>query len=94
VVEQIVRENEQRFVQFFNTSVPITPKLHMLHLLPGIGKKLLWEILDERQKRPFESFADIAHRIKAMPHPDRMIINRVLEEIEDPETKYRVFTAR
>jgi putative nucleotide binding protein len=29
-----------------------------------------------------------------MPHPDRMIINRVLEEIEDPETKYRVFTAR
>jgi len=94
VVEQIVREHEDRFVQFFNTSVPITPKLHMLHLLPGIGKKLLWEILDERQRKPFESFADVAHRIKAIPHPDRMIINRVLEEIEDPETKYRVFTAR
>jgi putative nucleotide binding protein len=94
VVEQIVKEHEDRFVQFFNTSVPITPKLHMLHLLPGIGKKLLWEILEERQKKPFESFADISHRIKAMPHPDRMIINRVLEEIEDPETKYRVFTAR
>ena len=94
VVERIVRENEVHFVRFFNTSVPITPKLHMLHLLPGIGKKLLWEILDERQKKPFESFADIAHRIKAMPHPDRMIINRVLEEIENPETKYRVFTAR
>ncbi|HMA05499.1 MAG TPA: DUF655 domain-containing protein [Methanomicrobiales archaeon] len=94
VVEQIVKEHEDRFVQFFNTSVPVTPKLHMLHLLPGIGKKLLWEILDERQRQPFMSFADIAQRIKAMPHPDRMVINRVLEEIEDPETKYRVFTAR
>jgi putative nucleotide binding protein len=89
-----VKEQEPRFVQFFNTSVPITPKLHMLHLLPGIGKKLLWEILDERQKKPFESFTDIARRIKAMPHPDRMIINRVLGEIEDSETKYRIFTAR
>jgi len=94
VVEQIVRENEPRFVDFFNKSVPITPKFHMLHLLPGIGKKLMWEIIEQRGKKPFESFADISGRIKSIPHPDRMIVNRILHEIEDPDEKYHVFTSR
>jgi len=94
VVEQIVRENEQRFVDFFNKSVPLTPKFHMLHLLPGIGKKLLWEILEERGKKPFESFEDISRRIRSLSHPDRMIVTRILREIEDPNEKYHVFTSR
>ncbi len=94
VVEQIVRENELRFVDFFNKSVPITPKFHMLHLLPGIGKKLMWEIIEQRGKKPFESFADISARIKSLPHPDRMIVNRILHEIEDPDEKYHIFTSR
>ncbi|MDK2915908.1 MAG: putative nucleotide binding protein [Euryarchaeota archaeon] len=94
VIEQIVNENEQRFVDFFNKSVPITPKFHMLHLLPGIGKKLLWEILEQREKKPFESFADISARIKSLPHPGRMIVSRILHEIEDPDEKYHVFTSR
>ncbi|ABN57885.1 MULTISPECIES: DUF655 domain-containing protein [Methanoculleus] len=94
VVEEIVRENEPRFVDFFNRSVPITPKFHMLHLLPGIGKKLMWEIIEQRGKKPFESFADISGRIKSLPHPDRMIVSRILREIEDPDEKYHVFTSR
>lgn len=94
VVEQIVRENESRFVDFFNKSLPITPKFHMLHLLPGIGKKLMWEILEQRQKKPFESFADISGRIKSIPHPERMIVSRILHEIEDPDEKYHIFTLK
>ena len=66
----------------------------MLHLLPGIGKKLLWEILDEREKRPFDNFHDISTRIKSIPHPEKMIINRILEEIKDPNVKYHAFTSR
>ena len=94
VVEQIVRENEKRFVDFFNKSLPITPKFHMLHLLPGIGKKLMWEVIEQREKKPFESFSDISGRIKSMPHPDRMIISRILREIEDPNEKYHIFTLK
>ena len=45
----IIVLREQDFVLFFNKSISITPKLHMLHLLPGIGKKLMWEILEERR---------------------------------------------
>ena len=80
VVEELVTEHEQDFVQFFNSAISISPKLHMLHLLPGIGKKLMWEMLEARDKKPFESFADIASRVKGIPHPERMVIDRILEE--------------
>jgi putative nucleotide binding protein len=93
-VEQLVKEKEPEFVQFFNKSISITPKLHMLHLLPGIGKKLMWEILTEREKKPFESFADISQRIKSIPHPEKMVVNRILEELQDPDVKYHVFTSK
>ena len=94
VVERIVKEREPDFVQFFNKSISVTPKLHMLHLLPGIGKKLMWEILEEREKKPFESFAEISQRIKSIPHPEKMIISRILEELQDPDVKYHVFTSK
>ncbi|HZD42730.1 MAG TPA: DUF655 domain-containing protein [Methanomicrobiales archaeon] len=93
-VEKIVSEHEDRFVQFFNKAISVTPRLHMLHLLPGIGKKLMWEILEEREKKPFESFEDIRQRIKTINKPEKMIVSRVLEEIENPETKYRLFTTK
>ena len=93
-IEQIVMQNEPRFVEIFNKSVPISLKLHMLHLLPGIGKKLLTEVLDARQKSPFVSFDDIRTRIKSIPHPERMIVDRILEEIMEPDIKHHLFTSR
>ncbi|MDD4126494.1 MAG: DUF655 domain-containing protein [Methanomicrobium sp.] len=93
-VETIVMENQTKYVDFFNKAVPITSKQHMLHLLPGIGKKLLWEILEERGKKPFDSFVDISERIKSIPHPEQMIVKRILEEIEDPNVKYHLFTSK
>jgi putative nucleotide binding protein len=94
IIENLVKEREPEFVAFFNKSISITPRLHMLHLLPGIGKKLMWEILETRNKKPFESFADISARIKAIPHPEKMIQGRIMEELQDPEVKYHVFTSK
>ena len=94
IIEKVIKEREPDFVMFFNKSISITPKLHMLHLLPGIGKKLMWEILEARNKRPFESFADISARIKAIPHPEKMIQARILEELQDKDVKYHVFTTK
>jgi len=94
IIEKVVKEREPDFVAFFNKSISITPKLHMLHLLPGIGKKLMWEILEARNKKPFESFADISGRIKAIPHPEKMILARILEELQDKDVKYHVFTTK
>jgi putative nucleotide binding protein len=94
VIAEVIKEREADFVAFFNKAISITPRLHMLHLLPGIGKKLMWEILEERNKKPFADFADISARIKSIPHPEKMIQARILEELEVKETKYHAFTTQ
>jgi len=94
IIEKLVKEREPEFVAFFNKSISITPRLHMLHLLPGIGKKLMWEILETRSKKQFGNFADISARIKAIPHPEKMIHGRIMEELQDPDVKYHVFTSK
>jgi putative nucleotide binding protein len=94
MIEQVVTDRQQDFVTFFNKAISITPKLHMLHLLPGIGKKLMWEVLESRNKKPFESFADISTRIKSIPHPEKMIQARIMEELQDKDVKYHLFTTK
>ncbi|PKL70184.1 MAG: DUF655 domain-containing protein [Methanomicrobiales archaeon HGW-Methanomicrobiales-1] len=94
VIAEVIKEREADFVAFFNKAISITPRLHMLHLLPGIGKKLMWEILEERNKKPFADFADISARIKSIPHPEKMIQARIIEELEVKETKYHAFTTQ
>ncbi|MEM5871798.1 MAG: DUF655 domain-containing protein [Candidatus Aenigmatarchaeota archaeon] len=92
-VEKIVKSKPEKFLQFFNKAMPITTRLHQLELLPGIGKKHLWEILNARKEKPFENFEDLKKRVSMLPDPEKMIIKRVLEEIEDKD-KYRVFVPR
>jgi len=89
-VERIVLKREKWFVNFFNTAQPITPRMHMLELIPGIGKKYMWNILDEREKKPFESFEDLQQRINT-PNPAKLLTKRIIEELSG-ESKYRLFT--
>lgn len=93
-VKRIVEENEEKFVEFFNKAQPVTVRLHQLELLPGIGKKHMWEILEERKKEPFKSFEDIKTRVKLLPNPKELIIKRILMEIKGEDDKYRIFTRR
>jgi putative nucleotide binding protein len=93
VVEKLVRENENRFVEFFNNAQPISTRLHQLELLPGVGKKHMWDIIEERKKGPFTSFEDVKKRIKLMPDPMSTIIKRVMEELEDENVRFRLFVA-
>ncbi|MDM7934248.1 MAG: DUF655 domain-containing protein [Methanothrix sp.] len=91
-IERIVLDNEERFIRFFNEAGPITTRMHALELLPGIGKKLMWAVLNERKKGPFKSFADLEARVKGLHSPERLIAKRVEEELMDDRIKYRVFT--
>ncbi len=92
VLEHIVKQQEDRFVEFFNKAEPITTRLHQLELLPGIGKKTMWAIIEERKKEPFKSFEDIAKRVKGLQHPEKYIVNRIIYELQNPDTKYKLFT--
>lgn len=94
VIQQVVKEKEEKFVGFFNKAQAITTRFHMLELLPGLGKKTMWAILEERKKGPFKSFADIEARVSSVHHPEKLVAKRIEMEISDPTQKYRLFVAR
>lgn len=85
-IEKIVKTQETRFVAFFNDAKPITTRRHQLELLPGVGKKFVIELLNERKKGPFKSFIEIEERTRI--HPTKVIEKRILLEIEGNEKRY------
>jgi len=92
IITEIISKDEKRFVQFFNIAGPITTRLHSLELLPSIGKKHMWQIIEERKKKQFESFADLQQRIEMLPDPKRIIIRRIIDELEGKD-RHRLFVA-
>ena len=93
VIGQYVNENENRFIEFINKSGPITIKRHSLEILPGIGKKLMWEIINNREKPPFESFEDLHTRVPGFK-PVETFTKRIIEEIMGDDLKHYLFVKR
>ena len=90
-IRDVVETDEQRFVDFYNDAQPITLRLHQLNLLPGIGKKLRNNILEERKLGPFESFEDLESRVSGLHNPKEVLVERILEELREEDLKYRTF---
>lgn len=93
VITKLVDEQQPRFVDFYNKAPPLTTRMHTLELLPGLGKKHMWQIIEERREKPFESFEDIKKRVKLLPDPKKILIKRIVSEIEGLE-KYNLFAER
>jgi len=93
-VADVVETDEERFVDFYNNAQPITLRLHQLNLLPGIGKKLRNNVLDERKRSPFESFEELEERVAGLHRPKEVLVERVLEELRDDDLKYKTFVGR
>ncbi|MGB2727750.1 MAG: DUF655 domain-containing protein [Halobacteriota archaeon] len=91
MLEKLVKEDEKRFIQVFNEAKPITTRLHTLDLMPGIGKKLMWAIVEERKKGAFSDFEDLTKRVKGLHHPEKIIARRIEDEIMDESMKYKIF---
>ncbi|MDH5634992.1 MAG: DUF655 domain-containing protein [Candidatus Bathyarchaeota archaeon] len=89
-LEKIVVNRKAWFINFFNTAQAITPRMHALELIPGIGKKYMWQIINERDRMPFKNFDDLQQRAN-IPSPAKLIAKRILEELSG-ESKYRLFT--
>ena len=90
VISKIVSNREKWFVGFFNTARAITPRMHALELVPGIGKKYMWQVINQREHKQFENFEDLQKRTE-LPNPVKLITKRVMEELEG-DSKYRLFT--
>ncbi len=97
VIEEIIKSKEDRFIGFFNNAGPISTRLHQLELLPGIGKKHMWDIIRARQEKPFENFDDLKKRVTMLSDPVKLLSKRVLMELEATgdrkgKRKYVLFT--
>jgi putative nucleotide binding protein len=90
IVESIIKNRPQRFVDFFNKSGPVTTRMHSLELLPGIGKKHLWAIIEARKEKQFESFEELKSRVPLLPDPEKLVVRRVMAELENAD-KYKLF---
>lgn len=92
ILLDIVHNREKYFIEFFNNAPAISTRFHVLELLPGLGKKMMHDILDERRKKLFKSFEEMTDRIDFLRSPDRLISKRIELELTDPDQKYRLFT--
>lgn len=91
VIEEIVDDHEAHFVRYFIEAQPISLRLHQLNLLPGIGDKIRDGILDARKRGPFEDFGDLEDRVDGLHDPRAIILERITEELTEPDLKYRLF---
>jgi len=93
VLEYIVKQNEVQIIEFFNKASMITPRMHQMQLIPGIGKKHLVDMLNERRKKPFENFKDLSSRVRMFPDPEKAIMRRIMDELKG-EQKYYLFVSK
>ena len=92
VIEKIVTENEVKFVKYLNNAQPLTPRIHALELIPGIGKTYMKTMLEEREKQKFESYLDLQDRV-GFKDPVKHISERILDEITG-ESRMNLFVKR
>jgi len=92
VVETIVTNNETKFVEYLNKAQPLTPRIHALELIPGIGKTYMKTMLEEREKQKFESYQDLQERV-GLKEPIKHISERIMDEITG-ESRMNLFVKR
>ncbi|MEM2192738.1 MAG: DUF655 domain-containing protein [Candidatus Hadarchaeales archaeon] len=89
-ISLLVDKHPERFVDFFNKAGPITTRFHQLELIPGVGKKIMWTILQESEKAPFSDFKDLEKRVRGFNDPKQAVVKRIEMELRG-EDKYSVF---
>lgn len=80
VVESIVINNEARFIDYLNNARPLTPRIHALELIPGIGKTYMKTMLEERDRQKFASYEDLQERV-GLSDPTSHLTQRIMDEL-------------
>lgn len=94
VVLDIVMANQDRFIRFYNEAQPLTLKKHMLEELPGLGKKMMQAILEERAKEKFKDISDLDTRVPILKGGAKLIVERIILEISDSERRRYLFVSK
>jgi predicted nucleic acid-binding OB-fold protein len=68
-VEQIIKRNERRFIEAFNTTILDDYDGHPLDLLSGLSANCHEAIVAERSQRRFTDFTDLTDRVACCEQP-------------------------
>ena len=90
-IHEIVSQNEANYITIINRLGPINVRLHSLSLIPGVGKKIVQKIIEERNKGEFKSYNDFDERVGFTSGIAKSIEARIKEELENRD-KYKIFT--
>ena len=66
----------------------------MLEELPGLGKKMMNAILEERSKGSFKDFEDLDARVPMLKGGAKLIVERIILEITDSERRRYLFVSK
>lgn len=92
-VAAIIRHNEARFIEVFNTTVLNDIEGHPLTLLSTLGHVCREAIIAERAQRRFTDFEDLTTRVACCDHPQELLVERVLVELRTDDDVYHWLTA-
>ena len=87
-VADMIKKDEKKFIDFFNNAQPLSMRMHSIELIPGMGKKRMWEILEERNVRPFKNFEDFRKRLKTASDPEKAVTRRIIDEMVKEQKHY------
>lgn len=93
IIKEQLKSQVSKIVELFNKAGPISTRQHQLELIPGIGKKHMWSIIEEREKKPFDSLEELKARVPSIPDPLKSVTKRALEEIEGVD-KHKIILPR
>lgn len=93
-VTDIVLANQERFIRIFNEAEAISMRKHLLEELPGLGKKTMMAILDERKKNGhFKDLKDLSERAQ-VKNPEKLVSARIVQELTDNNMKRYLFVSK
>ncbi|MCQ2056079.1 MAG: DUF655 domain-containing protein [archaeon] len=94
VVRNIVTQDQKKFIRFYNESQPVGQRKHMLEELPGLGKKMMGDILSARSAGAFKDFEDLRLRVSTVKDPIKLIVKRILQELSEDNLRRYIFVVR
>jgi putative nucleotide binding protein len=89
-LEKVVLADPTKYLRFFNDAPSVSRRFHLLELLPGIGKRTMQAIVEERKRGPFTSFSDLEARLH-LKSPQMLLVGRIEAELQGVADKYRLF---
>jgi putative nucleotide binding protein len=92
-VAGIIRRNERRFIEYFNTTTLDGLASHPLSLLPSLSAECREAIIAARHERRFADFNNLTARVDCLEQPRELLVERVLFELRAGEDTYHWLTA-